>query len=360
MRATINSQQLAVELRLVNKVTPTNPAIAILSHVLLRATADGMLHFYATDTELGLTSSCEATVHEAGSVVLPLAKLLALVEQFVNDDVHLTLEKRAVAVTCGAFVTRLQVMSVDDFPSVPQQPPAAFSIDGVALARLVGKVRYATAATAQKHVLQGALLSVQGGTAAMVATDGKRLALTASAVDTPAEVAQRLVIPSKALDTLTSMAVGPLTLCADGRHLFFIMGTRTLSSRMLDEQRFPAYERAIPRDHDKVLHLGRQDFTAALKRITLIAEDNSAVFADLAPGKLTLSSAASGVGTAEEAIAVEYDGPALRVCINGAHTLDYLKVAENQTVKVTLKDDRGSMLLTDGPDHVGVIMLMRP
>ena len=55
MIVTVNSQQLAVELRLLNKIVPTKPAIAILSHVLINAEFDA-LHLYSTDFEVGLST----------------------------------------------------------------------------------------------------------------------------------------------------------------------------------------------------------------------------------------------------------------------------------------------------------------
>ena len=71
MNIVVNSQVLATELRLLNRVVPSKPAIAILGHVRLRGDAEG-LHLYATDMEVGLSSSCPASVDVTGEVALPV------------------------------------------------------------------------------------------------------------------------------------------------------------------------------------------------------------------------------------------------------------------------------------------------
>ena len=354
MIVTVNSQHLAGELRLLNKIVPTKPAIVILSHVLLQADERG-LHLWATDLEVGLSTDCQAAVTQPGKVALPLARLLSLVEQFPNADVSIQADDTKIAIACGAFNGRLQALPANDFPAAPPVDGQMNVIDGDDFRRLIARTRYAINATAQKFAMQGALLTLHGTGAVMVTTDAKRLALaTATRAGTDAS----MIVPAKALDALANADGAEVEVTVGRRHLHFTYGGRTLTSRTIDGK-FPAYERIIPRDNDKVVTVGKGDLTSALKRVILVAEDDRRTYLAITTDKITLAARSQEVGQADEAVRAEYAGVPLKVCVNGGYVLDFLEAAQGTTVQMHFKDANGAMMMMDGEDHVGVIMLMK-
>jgi DNA polymerase-3 subunit beta len=350
---TINSQLLAAELRLLSKIVPAKPAIAILSHALLRA--DDSLHLYATDLEVGLSTSCDARVSVPGTAAVPVAKLLSLVEQFTDGDVTIALDKSHVIVKCSSFTSRLQTLSAHDFPEPKAVEGTSRTLDATALRQLIARTRYAVSAANSKYVLKGSLLTLSGPVAVMAATDSKRLALASTSRIGPDA---RVIIPAKTLDVLAGQAdEGDIELTIGSRHLFFAVGGRLLTSRTIDGE-FPKYERVIPRDNDKIVTADRNVLAAALRRVGLVSEESGAVYLDVAPGTIGLSARSYGIGSADETVEVAYDGLPLRVCVNGGYILDFLNAASEPMVTLALKDTKGAMLLTDSSDHVAVIMLM--
>lgn len=354
MNVTVNSQLLAAELRLLNRIVSTKPAIVILSYVLVRA--NEQLNFWATDLEVGLSCNCQAQVNEPGAVALPVAKLLALVEQFADEDVVIASEKQHVVVKCAAFKSRLQALPPDDFPAVPEVRGQSSVIDAGALMQLIARTRYAINVIASNFALNGALLTLTDQVAAMVATDAKRLALATVSRTGPDA---RVVVPAKVLDALVWHLDSDCELTVGDRHLFFASAGRLLISRTIDGDLFPKYERIIPRNNDLSLTVDRAALSAALRRVNLVSDKNCAVYFDVRPSQLMLSSSSAEVGSAEEVVQIGYDDRPLKICINGGYVLDFLNAAQGGTVTMTLKDEKSSALLMDGADHVAVIMLMR-
>jgi DNA polymerase-3 subunit beta len=361
MIVTVNSQRLAGELRRVVKVVPSKPAIPILAYVLLEAEDPNRsddfaarLKFYATDLEVGFSTSCEAVVAESGKVALPAAKLLEMVEQFPDSDVIIE-AGATVIIKCGAFRSRMQSLPTDDFPAEPTLEGEGGTVDGDSFRQLIARTRGAVTATATKHVLRGALLTLSGNAGAMIATDGKRLAMATTFREGKD---MRVIIPAKALDMLASAEGENFEVTAGPRHLFFTSEGRMLTSRTIDGK-FPAYERIIPRDNDKVVTVRRTDLSAALKRVRVAAEGSRAVRFKLEGERLELQASSAEVGTAGETVGVSYEGPAVKGCINGDYVLDFLEVASHENVTIALKDESSAALLTDGEDHLAVIMLMR-
>lgn len=354
MNITCNSKALANELRLLDKIASTKPTIPILMNVLLRA--EDRLRLSATDLEVGLTTVCPATILEQGTATLPVNRLLSLVDQLPDTDVRLTMEGTKVQLSSGTFRSKLQTWPADDFPLLPDVEGNVSSLDGSALKALIDKTRFAITDKSQMYVIDGAQLSLTGNTAAMVATDGKRLSVaTTSWTGEPLTV----LLPTKTIDVLLSQELGgTIEVCRTEKHIFFVMGERVLLSRML-ESKFPAYARIIPKDHEHVAILERKVLSAILKRIGVVSEKTQAVFITATPGLLTVSARNVEVGEAEEQMPVQYGGPEIRVSVNWKYVADFLEAAVGQTVSMALKNDTSPLLMTDGTDFLNVILGIR-
>ena len=146
-------------------------------------------------------------------------------------------------------------------------------------------------------------------------------------------------------------------------HLFFNIGRRQLVSRMIDAQ-FPAHERVIPKGNDKRVEFERDRLTNAIKRVALLSSERSrAVKFQVDTGKVEISSNSPEVGEASEVISVEYEAEAKAICFNAQYVLDFLGVADSESVVLEFKDEVSqavlSQLASGGCDYTYVIMPMR-
>jgi DNA polymerase-3 subunit beta len=344
MNITCNATALAAELRLLTKIAPTKPSIPILSHVLLRA--EDQLYLSATDLEVALSTSCSATIHEAGDVALPAHTLLSILEQLPDGDVNIANGQ----ITSGGFRSKISALPTVDFPPLPAAEGEATPLP--ALQRLIERVSYAISEKAQKYVMDGALLSLTGNVIAMVATDAKRLSIaTASRMPGPD---YEVILPSKTLDMLAAQT-GEVAFSRSDRHLFFQYGKRLLISRMLDGK-FPNYQRIIPKSNDQTVTVDRAGLAAVLRRVGLVAES---VYLTFSTNELALTSRSAEIGDADETIAVRYNGPTIKLCVNWKFVLDFLERAVEPSVTIAIKDSKSPLLMTDGADFINVVMVMQ-
>lgn len=354
MIVTVQLNDLVEELRLLNKIAPAKHALPILSHILM--TADDKLTFFATDLELGLRTSCPAEVLQSGVLALPAAKLLALVECFADPVVTLTRDDKVVKITCGGHTSRLQALSAVDFPKLAEVEGDSYTISSAGLRNLIKHTRYAVDEANLKFIMKGALLSLNPTTAAMIATDSKRIAVATMTYD---GASAEILLPVKTLDLLASQTDNSDTEITVGpRHLFFSSNGRLLISRAL-ESKFPNYQRMIPQACPIVMTVGRDHLAAALRRVALSAGESNQIYLDVGPGQLDLSARSAEVGDSQERVAVAYDGAPLKVSINAQLLLDTLECASNPSVVMQLKDEISPMLVCDGEQHLAVIMTMR-
>ncbi len=369
MEITIKTTDLVKELSLGQGVVEKKTTIPVLSNVLLEAVGDS-LKLTATDLELGIESSCAATVVKPGSTTLPAKKLLDYVRLLPDAEVALKVgENHSVSIVCGRSRTKVAGLSRENFPELPEMPAAITSIPTKTLVRSISRTMFAVANEESRYTLIGALLLLQEDALTLVATDGHRL----SFIRTPGtfegvsgEV--RGLVPKKALGELLkldseggdSMAIEFST---DENHMFFRCAGRLLITRKLTGQ-FPDYDRVLPADPGEGVNLNKIELTSALRRVSQFADDRSrAVRFELREGELKMAASGSEAGESEETVPIDYSGSNVTVGFNSQYVLEFLNVADTDEVSIQFGNDEsaGQLQLVgdEGCDYRYVVMPMR-
>lgn len=357
MKLTVDTNDFARELALLEKIVNHKATILVLGNVLIQA-ASGAMMLSATDLEIGLVGACAADVSEPGSVTLPAKKLMELVR--AQSDETLTLAtgpKGSVMFTSGGFASKLQSLPVADFPSIPSMVHEdAITLPRAPFRNMLAQVRYAIAEKDNRYFMNGALLVLDNNTMRLVATDSKRMSISTAPRVGAAE--ESVLIPQPTLDELVALlaetATTDVTFSRTERHLFFELDGRLLVSRQVDGK-FPKYERIIPKDNTFVMTLGRLALVPVVKRAMLI---NEVITVTLSAEALTVSALHAAVGEASESVAATYDGPPMTMSYNGQFLLDYLAQAVNPQVSLQVKDKSTAAIFTDDA-YIGVIMGMQ-
>ncbi|HUI42463.1 MAG TPA: DNA polymerase III subunit beta [Terriglobia bacterium] len=353
MEFSAKKSDLLKELDLAQGVVEKKATIPILSNILLEA-EEGMVRLSATDLELGVNSTCIAKVKKTGAATVPARRLVDIVRSLPDAEVRIKmLENNWVQLTCERSSFKLVGMARDNFPALPPVPEALASVPGTALATLIRRTAFAVSGEESRYTLSGALLLLKPDTAAMVATDGHRLALVERDVKVEGVSNElRLLVPRKAMSELEKMlseakeGSGDETvvkISKDESHLFFSVGGRTLISRLLTGQ-FPNYEAVLPKETPRLAELDREAFTSAIRRVALLADERShAIRLQLDKGRLELFSTSGEYGEAHETLDVDYDGEAMEIGFNHQYLLDFLGVlGEGGKVRLELQDEQSA------------------
>ena len=368
MELSVSKADLLRELQFFQGIVERKNTIPILANVLLDAKGSEV-RLAATDLEVGLKSRCAARIGKPGSLTLPAKKLFEIVKALPDTDVLIQEDKNGVKVAADRFESRLQTMSRDDFPAMPDTAGEGDAILPRDITRqMVAKTQFAITGEDTRYFLNGALLVLRPKEMSMVATDGHRLALVTAPREAPAGGPDelRVIVQKKTLlelGRLLGEAGDHVTFEKGENHLFFKLADRVLVSRMIDGQ-FPAYERVIPKGNDKAVEFDRERLTSAVKRVALLANERSrSVKFQMAAGEVTVTSNSSEFGEAQEVIPVDYSGPTVTICFNAQYVLDFLAVAETELVVLQFKDEMSQAVMkpvgASGYDYTYVIMPMR-
>jgi DNA polymerase-3 subunit beta len=358
------------ELNLTQGVVEKRATIPILSNVLLDA-AGAKVQISATDLELGFQCTSEAKVKTEGSVTVPAKRLLEIVRSLPEAEIKFNLlDNHWVQINCERSSFKLVGMARDNYPALPAIPKPLASIPGKVLLVMIQRTIFSISNEESRYTLNGALLVLKPESAAMVATDGHRLAMIESDVQVEGLKNElRVLLPKKAMGELDRLLneSEPDTLIQfskDENHLFFSIGERTLISRMLTGQ-FPNYEAVLPRENHLVIELEKNALTDAIRRVALLADERSrAIRLQLDKDKMEIFSSSGDFGEAHETLEVQYPGQPLQIGFNYQYLLDFLSVVgDGGKVRLELKDEQSAGQLRPVEDKAWryryVVMPMR-
>jgi DNA polymerase-3 subunit beta len=373
MELVVRKTDLLRELQLFQGIVERKNTIPILANVLLEANGSEV-KMLATDLEVGLRSKCPATVSKGGSLTLPAKKLYEIVKALPETDVRIEEDKGGVKVAADRFDSRMQTLPREDFPTLPEATGViSAELPRDAIRQMIQKTQFAITGEDTRYFLNGALFLLTPASMGLVSTDGHRLAhITVAREGKPAKGAKdgdenRVILPRKTLLELGRLLAeggdGAIRYERGENHLFFTVGDRLLISRMIDGQ-FPAFERVIPKNNDKHVDFDRDRLTAAVKRVALLSNERSrAVKFQIDKGKVEIASSSPEFGEAKEVLMVDYAASPVTICFNAQYVLDFLGVAETDTVSLDFKDEMSQAVLKpvggEGYDYTYVIMPMR-
>jgi DNA polymerase-3 subunit beta len=344
MEITVSKFELLRELTATQGVVERKTTIPILSNYLFEASGD-KLSLTATDLDLSLRTSCNAKVKKEGACTIPARKLYDYVRLLPDADITIRLlDNHWVSIRCGRSNTKMVGMAKSNFPGLPVFPSAGvIKIPAAVLRSMIAKTGFAIASEESRYTLNGALMVLKPESITMVATDGHRLAHVERSGEKFDGVSgeMKTLVPKKAMDELKSLLdsdVETIDFAKDESTLFFRVGPRLLTSRMLTGQ-FPNYEAVLPKDISKSISLHGEELGAAIARVAQFADERSrAVRLRLEKGELKISASSTETGESEDSIEIAYDGEPMAIGFNAQYLMDFIKATGEAEVKLELKD----------------------
>jgi DNA polymerase-3 subunit beta len=229
---------------------------------------------------------------------------------------------------------------------------------------LLGQVHFAMAVHDIRYYLNGILFIAEGRTLTLVATDGHRLALAQSQLDTDVPSKQEVILPRKTvleLQRLLADEETPIEMRFAGNQARFVFSGMEFVTKLV-EGKFPDYNRVIPKNHKNLVDINRPALLASLQRAAILTSEKfKGVRVNVEPGLLKIAASNAEQEEAKEELEVDYAGEPIEIGFNVTYLIDALANIGENTVRIALQDGNASALLTV-PERAGfkyVVMPMR-
>ncbi len=354
-------------LQFVTGIVERRHTLPILSNVLVEVN-EQTVHFLATDLEVQIKASAKLdSPHKSGSITVGAKKLQDILRALPPDvDTSLETKDSRLTVKTGKSRFALQTLAAADFPKIAEAKDQAteFSLPQHEFKRVLGLVQFAMAVQDIRYYLNGVLLSTEGNTLRVVATDGHRLSMATYQLPEPVAKIEA-ILPRKTVLELIKLldeSDDPVALTLHQNQVKFAFAGIEIVSKIV-EGKFPDFTKVIPSGYTNHVQLNRAELLASLNRASILSNDKiRGVRLVFTKDSLAIICSNNDQEEAEENLPIEYGKDALDIAFNIAYLLDVLNHLSGETVQLSLGEANMSSALIMQPGSESfkyVVMPMR-
>ncbi|MBQ9430132.1 MAG: DNA polymerase III subunit beta [Kiritimatiellae bacterium] len=351
-------------LQKVQNVVATKPAMQILQNALLTADEkENRLTITTTDMDISERCAVECEIESPGSTTLPIRRLCSIISGLSGEKITVDVddENNVATVQCGSFFSKLNGMSMRDFPVNPESSDsqASYSMDQGVFKEMLRMTFYAAALDDTRKALNGVLLSFFDNKLTMVATDGRRMALVEHEVELPPlDSPVEMILPIKAVSELIRILAsdGEMKIVNQKNQAVFDFGTSRLCTKLVDGK-YPNFRQVIPGGYTERVDIEREKLLGAIRVVSLVAD--AVIRLTFSANQLTISTASTDVGEARDVIPIKYAGKEITLSFNPAFLIDPLKVISDDDIYFELEDGSRPALIKCSVPFLYLLMPLR-
>jgi DNA polymerase III subunit beta len=354
------------------RILPQKAALPVLAGLRLEVGQDGTLELSGFDYEVSAQAQLDATVAEAGSILVPGRLLAEITRSLPPQPIDLATDGSRVVLSCGSSRFTLPTLPLDEYPTLPAMPEVSGTVGSDAFAAAVSAVAIAAGRDDALPVLTGIRVEIDGEQVTLAATDRYRLAVRTlrwAPVD-PAMQATALVPArtiAEAAKSLTAGAEVTLSLSGNGpgEGLIGLSGAqRSTTSRLLDGE-FPKYRSLLPDAASATATVDSAALTDAVRRVALVASRTSPIRLSFSADGVGLEAGGVDEAEAQESLPATFEGEALTIAFNATYLLDGLGSLDSDEAQLAFTGPTKPAVLTGksesdgGTDHRYLLMPVR-
>jgi len=332
MKINSTKENLMESLQIIQASVSPRTTLPILHNLLIEADSS-KLKMVRTDLEMATTHYISAEVEEPGSITVP-AKEFAEILHTLSEDHEVTIKtdpSNKVYIQSGKSKFWVMGTPKDEYPLIPDiGKTETFKIPAEVLQKMIFKTIFAASTQETRYVLNGTLWVSAKDKLEMVATDGRRLAVTKYS-PIPGMKEFKIIVPTKILqEILRFLGINKpekeetMLIGISSNQIGFQMRQTTFISRLI-EGNFPNYEQVIPSKKDISFEAPAKELMAVTRRAALCTNDRGgAVKYQMKNGVLFVSAASQKMEFNDE-ISTGYKGQDFQTSFNPQYVIDVLK-----------------------------------
>jgi DNA polymerase-3 subunit beta len=337
------------------RALPARPALPVLAGMRLQAGEDLTLSSF--DYDVSAQASLPVAVEEEGDVLVSGRLLAEITRSLPPRPVEVHTDGARTILTCGSAQFSLLMLPAEDYPALPDMPPAVGTVESDVFAAAVAQVATAAGRDDTLPALTGVRIEIEADTLTLIATDRYRLAVRELRWS-PAkpDLSAAVLVPGRALaDTARALTAGAevsIALALPGENgdgmIGFEGGGRRATTRLLGGE-FPRYQALLPDQVNATAELPAALLSESVKRVALVAERNTPVRLSFTPGQLLLEAGTGDEAQAAETLEASYEGDDIQIAFNPQYLLDGLTVMDSDTVRISFTAPAKPAVITGKP-----------
>lgn len=317
-----------------------NRATLPILHNFLMETENGKVKLVRTDMEMAAIHYINAEILEEGSITIPVKEFSDILKNLPNDkEINITVDSdNKVHIKSGRAKFWVIGSPKSEYPLIPEiDKTNTIALNCKKAEEMIQSTIFSASSQETRYVLNGLLWVGAEGKLEVVATDGRRLALSSGEAAVNKDF--KVIIPTKVLKELSRFISGSkfddketLNFNISSNQVSFNIKETTYISRLI-EGNFPNYEQVIPAKINMGFETFTKELLAATKRASLCVSDlGGTVKYTLTPDLLKITANSQKMDFSDE-IKVAYQGENFDISFNPQYLLDVLNNINTEKVE---------------------------
>ncbi len=379
MRFTVSCAELNKRLAVMIKVTVSNSTMPLTQDFLLTV-KDDQLFMRATDMESVINTHMPLIdADENFNFTIPAKTFYDSIKELSDQPIRFELDPETLALTIeysnGKFNFVATTVNTEQFPILKDADnvQAELTIGARSLLKGISSTIFATGDDPIRPIMNGIVLDIKENNVTFVATDAHKLVRLINTryggkmYGTTAESGEVLVVLRK-----KPMALIKSILSKDDYEVHFTFGANNWTMHMPDyemsslliEGRFPNYNAVIPQNNPYTLWVDRLTLLAALKRVSICADEASnLVRMEIKDNNIQISAQSLDYSSfAVEDVPCQFDGSNMLIGFKADYLMTMLSNIETNDVVIKLSDAARAALVLPAENDEGedLLMLLMP
>lgn len=357
MKFRVERDTLADAVAWTAKSLPSRPSVPVLAGLMLRV-SDGALQVSGFDYEVSSQATVDVQADADGAALVSGRLLAEITRALPAKPVDIAAVGSHLELVCGSARFTLPTMPVEDYPTLPNMPATAGSVDAAAFATAVSQVAIAAGRDDTLPMLTGVRMELDGSTLTLLATDRYRLAVREMQwVPGEPDGSVHALVPAKTLAE-TAKTLGPLggdvtiALSRGGAGegmIGFAAGTRRTTSRLLDGE-LPNVRSLFPDTYAAQARVQVSALTEVVRRVALVAERATPVRLTFGEDGVVVEAGGTEEARASEAMDATFIGDPMTIAFNPQYLLDGLSAVDSTLAVFRFVDPIKPAVISPGGD----------
>jgi DNA polymerase-3 subunit beta len=283
---------------------------------------------------------------------LPVKDLARIVRELADIEVNLdTSGGTKATITTRGSVFNVVGMDSKEFPPLPELAESReFAISRTKLSSMLKSISYAQSINEERYMLKGVFFQLSENELSLVATDGRRLAVTSEKSSNFDGLTGEFILPSMTVAELEKLpkigdqigvtftdrqAAFHMQVSGDQEENLGYVDSIQLVSKVV-EGKYPNFKQVIPKDDFNEAIIERELMQECVHRAALVSEEK--VTLRIKSGEMEITGQ-SVMGDACESMNIDYSGQDSIVSFNPRFLLDPLKSLTLDKVVFEFRDD---------------------
>jgi DNA polymerase-3 subunit beta len=343
VRFHVNRDVFSEAVSFVVKLLPQRNPQPILAGVLIEA-SDAGLSLAAFDYEASARTTIEATVDDAGTILVHGRLLSEIASRLPNAPIQVEVdEDGGIVLSCGSARFTLASMPVQEYPAIPEVTGDSGLVPAEDFATAIAQVAFAASRDDVTPVLTGVQLEVSGTALSLVATDRYRVALREIPWDGGAAASDEstaALVPARTLTEVgkTFSHSGDISIAFSGSGdreiIAFTAGNKTVTS-LLIKGNFPPVRRLFPEATEHHAVVNTAELAEAVRRVSLVLDRSAPLRFTFTTDSVSMDASGTEQARASESVDANLVGEDVTLGLNPQYLLESLGAVKSEFVRIT-------------------------